>query len=101
MSAAIRRERSTKVAWRAPRERDSMPTAPEPAHKSRKRAPAILGARILNNVSRRRSDVGLVASDGGLFSRRPRNVPAITRMLRQERKGQSAKCKGQSAKRKG
>ena len=34
---------------------------------------------MLNKVSRRRSDVGRVPSDGGLLSFRPRNLPAMMR----------------------
>src|SRR5258706_12819689 len=57
-----------------------MPTAPEPAQRSRNRAPLTRGARILKSVSRRRSEVGRVSNDGGLFSLRPRYFPAIIRM---------------------
>jgi len=57
-----------------------MPTAPVPAQRSRNRAPSILGARILNNVSRKRSEVGRVASEVGLFNFRLRYLPAMIRM---------------------
>src|SRR5258707_9829568 len=57
-----------------------MPTAPEPAQRSRNRAPLTRGARILKSVSRRRSEVGRVSNDGGLFSLRPRYFPAMIRM---------------------
>src|SRR6185503_18439396 len=89
INAHILRERSTKVACAAPRESASMPTAPEPAHRSRKRAPSILGAITLNSVSRRRSEVGLTSSDGGLFRFRPRYLPAIIR-IQLVRRDQSA-----------
>src|SRR5207302_5216049 len=79
ISAHIFRERSTKVTCAAPRESASIPTAPEPAHRSRNRTPSILGARILKSVSRKRSEVGRVCSEGGLFSFRPRNWPATIR----------------------
>src|SRR5260221_14469436 len=58
-----------------------MPTAPDPAQRSRNRASLIRGARILNNVSRKRSEVGRVSSDGGLFNLRPRYLPAMIRMV--------------------
>src|SRR5207244_1014264 len=51
----------------------------EPAHRSRNRAPSIRGARILNSVSRNRSEVGRVSNEGGLFSFRPRYLPAMIR----------------------
>src|SRR5580765_5741266 len=54
-----------------------MPTAPAPAQRSRTRAPSMRGARILKSVSRKRSEVGRAATDGGLFSFRPRYLPAI------------------------
>ena len=57
--------RSTNTTSDAPRLKASIPTAPEPAYKSRNRAPSILGARMLNNVSRSRSLVGRVASPSG------------------------------------
>src|SRR5215204_1556665 len=85
----IRRERSTNVTWLAPRESASIPTAPEPAHRSRNRAPSITGAITLKSVSRRRSDVGRTFSDGGLFRFRPLYSPAIIRMCYFERRGQA------------
>src|SRR5262249_38225705 len=44
------------------------------------RDPAIRGARMLNKVSRSRSEVGLVSSVGGLLSVLPRYLPAIIRI---------------------
>src|SRR5712691_3992716 len=87
INAYILRERSTKVTCAAPRDSASIPTAPDPAHRSRNRAPLILGARILNSVSRKRSEVGRVCEDGGLFSFRPRYLPAMIRTF-----SQSADC---------
>src|ERR1041385_5603176 len=54
-----------------------MPTAPDPAHRSRNLAPSIRGAMTLNSVSRRRSDVGRTFIDGGLFRFLPLYSPAI------------------------
>src|SRR5437868_5973772 len=56
-----------------------MPTAPEPAQRSRNCAASTRGARILKSVSRKRSDVGRVSRDGGLFNLRPRYLPAMIR----------------------
>ena len=77
ISTHIPCELSMNVACAAPREIASIPTAPEPAQRSRKRLPWIRGAMTLNRVSRRRSDVGRTSSDGGLFRFRPRNFPAM------------------------
>src|SRR6185503_10900384 len=82
IKADIFLERSTNVMCAAPRESASMPTAPEPAHKSKNRAFSIRGASTLKSVSRRRSDVGRTCSEGGLFRFRPRYFPAITRIVR-------------------
>src|SRR6185503_14345987 len=79
ISAHIARELSTKVTWAAPREMASIPTAPEPAQRSRNRTPAIRGAITLKRVSRRRSEVGRTSSEGGLLRFRPRNFPAMIR----------------------
>src|SRR5258705_12909934 len=57
----------------------SIPTAPEPAQRSRNRTPAMRGAITLKRVSRRRSEVGRTSSEGGLFRFRPRNFPAMIR----------------------
>lgn len=85
MSPHIFRDRSTKVTNEAPLESASIPTAPEPAHKSRNRASVIRGAMTLNSVSRRRSEVGRTCIEGGLFNFRPLYVPAITRIRRFDR----------------
>src|ERR1043165_9502695 len=76
----LRRERSINVALLAPRDRASIPTAPEPAHKSRNRASSIRGAMTLKSVSRSRSDVGLTFIAGGLLRVRPLYSPAIIRI---------------------
>jgi len=81
MRPHIFRDRSTKVTNEAPLESASIPTAPEPAHKSRNRASVIRGAMTLNSVSRRRSEVGRTCIEGGLFNFRPLYVPPITRMI--------------------
>jgi hypothetical protein len=60
-----------------------MPTEPEPAYKSRNRAPAIRGARTLKSVSRSRSLLGRVAIPGGACKTRERNVPAMMRIANQ------------------
>ena len=64
----------------APRLRASMPTAPEPAYRSRKVAPATRGASTLKSVSRSRSLVGRVSRPLGAASGRERNSPAMTRI---------------------
>src|SRR6185295_6111916 len=79
ISAHIAPEPSTKVTWAAPREMASIPTAPEPAQRSRNRPPAIRGAITLKRVSRRRSEVGRTSREGGLLRFRPRYLPAIIR----------------------
>src|SRR5271163_1194344 len=71
---------SMKIASTAPRLIASMPTAPVPAKTSRKREPARDGAKILNSVSRKRSDVGRSASPLSDLSKRERYFPAIIRM---------------------
>src|SRR5438046_432850 len=80
IKAHIFLDRSTNTTCDAPRESASIPTAPDPAQRSRNWAPSIRGARILKSVSRKRSDVGRVCSDGGLFSLRPRYLPAMIRI---------------------
>src|SRR4029453_12154877 len=79
MSAMARRSCSTNVTCAAPRLIASIPTAPVPANPSSTRAPSILGARMLNNVSRSLSDVGRNPSQVGAFRRRPLRRPAIMR----------------------
>src|SRR5687768_3618454 len=68
----------------APLDSASIPTAPEPAHKSRNLTSSIRGAITLKRVSRRRSEVGRTSSEGGLFRFRPLYLPAITRMILNE-----------------
>src|SRR6185503_10989206 len=80
MSAMARRSCSTNVTCDAPRLIASIPTAPVPANPSRTRAPSMLGARMLNNVSRSLSDVGRNPSQAGALRRRPFRRPAIIRM---------------------
>src|SRR5690242_67862 len=70
------RARSTKSALVAPRDSASSPRAPDPANRSRTRAPGIEVWRMLNQASRTRPDVGRVLSPAGVFSRRRRNSPA-------------------------
>ncbi len=72
--------RSTNSTPAAPRLSASIPTAPEPAYKSRNCAPSIRGASTLNSVSRSRSLVGRVASPGRSPSVRERYVPAMMRI---------------------
>src|SRR6266498_3660381 len=78
-SEHIFRERSTNVVCAAPRDSASIPTAPEPAQRSRKRAPSIRGVSTLNRVSRSRSEVGRTCMEGGLLRFLPRYLPAIIR----------------------
>src|ERR1035437_4748595 len=70
--------RSTKTALAAPRDRASMPPAPEPANRSRTLAPGSFGSRIAKRVCLTRSPIGRVPSPGA-SSRVPRALPAITR----------------------
>src|SRR3954447_5359667 len=75
ISATARQSDSTKVTCEAPRLNASIPTAPVSANPSRTRLPSMRGASTLNNVSRRRSDVGRSPSHVGGCSRRPFSVP--------------------------
>src|SRR5664279_3754265 len=70
--------RSTKTALAAPRERASMPPAPEPANRSRTTAPGKIGSKIAKRVCLTRSPIGRVPSPGAT-SRVPRALPAMTR----------------------
>src|SRR3984893_5347141 len=70
---------STNTSSFAPRERASSPSAPEPANRSRHRAPAMWCCSQLNKVSRTRSGVGLRPGTSGKFTRRPRQPPPMIR----------------------
>ena len=73
---------STSSTCSAPRDKASKPTAPEPAYKSRTRAPAsgpTIDEIVANRPSLARSLVGLVSRPSGTASRRPPASPAITR----------------------
>jgi len=59
-------ERSTNVTCNAPRDRASMPTAPEPAQRSRKRTSIIRAPRKSKRASRRRRAVGFTFGDAEL-----------------------------------
>src|ERR1700677_2138119 len=72
--------RSTNSTLAAPLLSASIPTAPDPAYKSRKRAPSMRSASTLNSVSRSRSLVGRVAIPAGPSSGRERNLPAMMRI---------------------
>src|SRR5207249_8886550 len=72
---------STKSALTAPRESASRPSAPEPANRSRTRAPRSGRWRMENHASRTRSPVGRTASPAGVFKRRPLNSPAMMRTI--------------------
>src|SRR5215467_4629233 len=80
ISRAAARSFSTKTTCAAPRLTASIPTAPVPANRSRKRAPSTRGPRILNRVSRSMSLVGRMRSLLRGFNCRERNVPAMMRM---------------------
>ena len=56
-------------------------SAPDPAKRSRTRAPSIRAPRIENSASRTRSDVGRVCSPAGAVIRRPPWAPAIIRVM--------------------
>src|SRR5215472_13612233 len=71
---------SMNTTFRAPRLNASMPTAPVPANRSTKKAPATRSPRMLKRVSRKRSLVGRSAMPLGLFKCRLRYFPAITRI---------------------
>ena len=70
----------TLVTDPAPRLQASRPTTPEPANRSRKRAPTVRAARIENNASRTRSVVGRVFSPLGGSSDLPLKRPATIRI---------------------
>ena len=74
------RSDSTKVTAEAPRLSASIPTAPVPAYKSRKRSPNTCVPRIEKIAPRTLSDVGRSAVPCGPLKRRPRWDPAITRI---------------------
>src|SRR5436305_9125550 len=78
MKAHILAERSTKVPSKAPREIASMPTAPEPAHKSRNLPPRTRRAIILNIASRIFLVVGRTLGDVVLLKNLPRCFPSVT-----------------------
>ena len=71
---------STNVTTTAPRLNASMPTAPVPAYKSKKRLPGTRGPKIENKASRTLSDVGRSDLPSGALRRRPRWEPAMTRI---------------------
>ena len=78
MTRTATASRSTKTTRAAPRERASMPPAPEPANRSSTVAPRRSGSRIANRVSLTRSASGRVPSPGAR-SRVPAADPAMTR----------------------
>src|SRR6478672_1937161 len=78
IAAIAAAEESISVASEAPRDNASIPSAPDPANRSRTRAPST-EPRIENSASRTRSPVGRVALPRGATSVRPPNRPAITR----------------------
>src|SRR5579862_421680 len=74
MTRPARAPDSTSRTWPAPRDRASRPTAPEPAYRSRTRAPAsgpTIEEMVANSPSLARSLVGLVSRPPGTASRRP------------------------------
>src|SRR5581483_1164857 len=85
ITAAALAEPSTKQTSVAPRLSASIPTAPVPAYRSShllpSRAAGLALQRTLNNVSRKRSDVGRVSIPGRETRGRRRYLPAITRNL--------------------
>src|SRR5512143_906345 len=70
---------SISVTSAAPRDSASKPSAPEPANRSRHRAPSIHGANQLNTVSRARSGVGRSVGRSGNASFRRLHLPPIMR----------------------
>ena len=74
------RDRSTNVAWAAPRDSASMPSAPEPANRSSTVASSItpIDPSALNVASLTRSDVGRTARPSVATRWIPRAVPATT-----------------------
>src|SRR5690349_1356909 len=71
---------STKVTSLAPRLNASMPTAPVPAYRSKKRQPGMRVPRIENRASLTLSEVGRNEIPRGPLRRRPRWEPAMTRI---------------------
>ena len=80
ISAMARASRSTNVTAVAPRLRASSPSAPVPAQASRTAASATVPPRMLNSVSRSRSDVGRRPGQVGDGSRLPFSVPLMMRI---------------------
>ncbi|MEA3175870.1 MAG: hypothetical protein QOF42_3281 [Gammaproteobacteria bacterium] len=70
---------STNTTSRAPLEMASSPNAPDPANRSRQRAPTMQSCSQLNSVSRTRSGVGRNPGRSGKFTRRPRHSPPMIR----------------------
>ena len=79
--ATFLRSRSMNVAWAAPRERASRPSAPLPAKRSRQRLPGTRLISQLNRVSRTRSGVGRMPPSPGKRMRRPRHSPPMMRRV--------------------
>ena len=77
ISSQQSRSQSTKVTSFAPRLSASIPTAPEPANKSRNRLSGTSSLMMLNRDSRAISDVGLVLLPEGARTRRLPYCPAI------------------------
>ena len=84
-SRAAAPSRSTKVTCAAPLDRDSRPSAPLPANRSRQRAPDTRGPSQLKSVSRTRSGVGRISGSGGKRSFLPRQVPPMILSTRASR----------------
>ncbi len=72
---------STNTAEGAPREIASMPTAPEPANRSRKGPRPTNGISVSRQAMRTWSAVGRVVRPRGVARRRPLSSPARTRMF--------------------
>ncbi len=71
---------STNVAQAAPRESASSPSVPAPANRSSTRTPRMLSPMMLKRASRTIEVVGRVVFPGGVFSARPRWIPAVIRV---------------------
>src|SRR2546430_6677399 len=77
---SAKRFNSTNSTVVAPRDRDSSPRAPDPANKSRTRAPRMGRCRMLNHASRTRSAGGRPESPARGFGRRAFKSPAERRV---------------------
>src|SRR5258708_4366739 len=88
--------RSTAITAAAPRDSASNEKIPLPAKRSRNRAPAMRSETMLKYACRARSEVGRT-SPAGTGTRRPLNVPPVTRSDCIRLRGRGAECRWMDA----